>query len=139
MLPNAFGGYIANPSSSTGPCRRFRVTHFRAPFGAWAPTTIPRAKFKKSEKTNNETTATTKTKTKKNQHQTTKPPQRPKNKGYPIGYTNWVGYRYGRNAIPRPIPHLTPATSGVITCMGVTLYLALYSSIYPYNMSSEEI
>ena len=126
-------------------CRWFRVSHFRAPFGVGVLTTIPRAKFKKNEKpgTNNETTAKTKTKTKPTPRTETATKQRNRrygqNKGYPIGYTNRADYRYGRNAIHRPIPQLTPATSGVITCMGVTLFLALYSSIPPYAMSSYEV
>ena len=57
-----------------------------------------------------------------------------KDRGYPIGNTNRANYRYARNAIPSPIPHFTPTTSGVITGMGVTQLLALYSSLYSYNV-----
>ena len=49
--------------------------------------------------------------------------------GYPIGYTNRADCRCERNAIPGPIPHFTPATSDVITGMGVTQFLRLYSSL----------
>ena len=48
-------------------------------------------------------------------------------------------YRYGRNAIPSPIPPFIPTTSGVITGMGITLFLALYSSLYSYNIGSYPI
>ena len=53
---------------------------------------------------------------------------------YPRRYTNRVGCRYGRYAIPSPIPHFTPTTSDVITGMGVTQFLALYSHFTPSTM-----
>ena len=54
-----------------------------------------------------------------------------KNKGYRIGYTDWPDYRYERNAIHSSIPHFTPTTSAVLTGIGVTLFLSLYSHFTP--------
>ena len=54
--------------------------------------------------------------------------------GYPIGNTDRADYRYVRNAIPIPIPHFTPTTSGFVTGMGVTQFLSLYRPLYSYNV-----
>ena len=54
--------------------------------------------------------------------------------GYHIGNTDRSDYRYVRNAIPSPIPHIAPTTSDAITCLGVTQFLSLYSPLYPYNI-----
>ena len=119
-----------------------RVSYFRAPFGVGALTTIPMTKLKKRKNQGQTTKPPPRQKqrqktntTHRSRHHTTKPTLR-QSKGYPVGYTNRVGYRYERNAVPRPIPHFIPTTSGVITCMSVTISLALYFPIYPYEISS---
>ena len=88
-------------------------SHFRAPFGVGAQTTIPRAKFKKTKKDTLITKRPPQKKGPTNQHQATrynlqtaKPPPRPK------------------QGIPRSIYHL-----GRDIVMGVTQFPTLFSTL----------
>ena len=119
-------------------CLWFRLSYFRGPLGVGDLTTTPRAKIKR------------------NHHQTTKPPPQTKGPTNQLQATKAppnketatatatrdilfdipprADYRHWRNAIPNHMLHFSATPSDVITCVGVTQFIAMRSSLYLYNI-----